>query len=75
MLRFRWDYLEDQKKPLTSFAYFKQHGTTIPFVTPVFPPEDFPVWTSMATGENQHFVWIKWIKCSWGAQIILALAC
>jgi hypothetical protein len=49
---FRWDYLHENRKSLTSFAYLRQHGTTIPFVTPVFPPEDFPVWTSIATGNE-----------------------
>ena len=27
-----------------------QHGTTVKKIKPVFPTEDFPVWTSLATG-------------------------
>ena len=38
------------EKNLTSFAYLKNHGTFLPKVKPVFPPEDYPVWTSLATG-------------------------
>jgi len=47
---FRWDFLGDRYTNLTSFAYLMQHGTTVSRVKPVFPPEDFPVWTSMSTG-------------------------
>jgi len=47
---FRWDFLGDRYTNLTSFAYLMQHGTTVDRVKPVFPPEDFPVWTSIATG-------------------------
>ena len=46
---FRWDYLEAYKN-LTAFAYLKKHGTSIPFVNTIFPTEDYPVWTTMATG-------------------------
>jgi hypothetical protein len=49
IFRFRWDYLENQEN-LTSFAYLRKHGTSIPFVNPVFPTEDYPVWTTIATG-------------------------
>lgn len=47
---FRWDHLEAHKKNLTSFRYMANHGTTIPLVQPSFPAEDYPVWTSLATG-------------------------
>ena len=30
--------------------YLMEHGTTVNRVKPVFPTEDFPVWTSFATG-------------------------
>ena len=48
---FRWDYLEAFKPEVfTAFAYLKKHGSSIPMVDPVFPTEDYPVWTSLATG-------------------------
>ncbi len=47
---FRWDYLEAHKENLTSFSYMRRHGSAFPKVKPVFPPEDYPVWTSLATG-------------------------
>jgi len=47
---FRWDYLESFQN-LTAFAYLRKHGTSIPHVSTVFPTEDYPVWTSMATGQ------------------------
>ena len=46
----RWDALKAHQHNLTAFAYLRKHGVSIPSVTPVFPPEDYPVWTSMATG-------------------------
>ena len=46
----RWDFLKAHQKNLTSFAYLRAHGTSIPFIDPVFPTEDYPVWTSLATG-------------------------
>lgn len=48
---FRWDMLKGHEKNLTSFAYLRKHGVSIPTVRPVFPSEDFPVWTSLATGK------------------------
>ena len=49
--RFRWDFLDIHKKTsFGSFEYLKEHGTLVPHVKPVFPPEDYPVWTSIATG-------------------------
>ena len=48
--RYRWDLLGDKHVNLTSFAYLMEHGTTISHLRPVFPTEDYPVWTSMATG-------------------------
>ena len=50
--RFRWDFLHGHEKSLTSFEYLKKHGTSIPFVNAVFPTEDYPVWTSIATGQH-----------------------
>merc|ERR1719412_940185 len=47
---FRWDFLDLHEHNFGSFEYLKEHGTLIPHVKPVFPPEDYPVWTSMATG-------------------------
>ena len=47
----RWDALKAHQHNLTAFAYLRKHGVSIPSVTPVFPPEDYPVWTSMATGK------------------------
>lgn len=47
---FRWDFLEGRTEDLTSFRYMMEHGTTVKRVKPVFPTEDFPVWTSLATG-------------------------
>jgi len=49
---FRWDFLDlhDDTNDFGSFKYLKEHGTLIPHVKPVFPTEDYPVWTSMATG-------------------------
>lgn len=49
---FRWDFLDIHKDKDTfgSFKYLKEHGSVIPHVKPVFPPEDYPVWTSIATG-------------------------
>jgi len=49
---FRWDMLEAHQHNLTAFAYLRKHGVSIPQVTPVFPPEDYPVWTSLATGRH-----------------------
>ena len=49
---FRWDFLEAHLHNLTAFAYLRKHGVPIPSVTPVFPPEDYPVWTSLATGKK-----------------------
>jgi len=49
---FRWDFLHGHEKSLTSFEYLKKHGTSIPFVNAVFPTEDYPVWTSIATGQH-----------------------
>jgi len=46
----RWDFLEGRTHNLTSFQYLMEHGTTVNRVKPVFPTEDFPVWTSFATG-------------------------
>ncbi len=46
----RWDFLEAHKKNLTSFEYLRTHGTTVPVVEPIFPPEDYPSWTTIATG-------------------------
>lgn len=48
---FRWDFLYGQEEKLASFRYLRRHGTHMPMVRPVFPPEDYPVWTSMATGK------------------------
>jgi len=48
----RWDLLEAHLDDLTAFAYLREHGVSIPSVTPVFPPEDYPVWTSLATGRH-----------------------
>jgi len=48
----RWDMLKAHQHNLTAFAYLRKHGVSIPSVTPVFPPEDYPVWTSMATGRH-----------------------
>lgn len=45
----RWDYLK-QYNNLSAFAYLQKHGTTIPFVNSIFPTEDYPTWTSIATG-------------------------
>ena len=51
--RFRWDFLDIHKKTtFGSFEYLKEHGTFVPRVKPVFPPEDYPVWTSIATGKR-----------------------
>jgi len=47
---FRWDFLEGRTDDLPSFRYLMQHGTTVKRIKPVFPTEDFPVWTSLATG-------------------------
>ena len=46
----RWDFLKAHQHNLTAFAYLRKHGVSIPSVTPVFPTEDYPVWTSLATG-------------------------
>ena len=53
--RFRWDFLDMHPNSFGSFQYLRQHGTFIPHVKPVFPPEDYPVWTSIATGNNDFF--------------------
>jgi len=47
---FRWDFLEGRIDELTSFQYMMEHGTTVKRIKPVFPTEDYPVWTSLATG-------------------------
>ena len=44
--------MNGREDSLTSFAYLKKHGTSIPFVNAVFPTEDYPVWTSIATGQH-----------------------
>ena len=55
---FRWDFLYGQEENLASFRYLRRHGTFMPMVRPVFPPEDYPVWTSMATGSRLYlFAW------------------
>lgn len=46
----RWDFVEKYPQILTSFKYLKKYGSFIPRVKPVFPPEDYPTWTSIATG-------------------------
>jgi len=46
----RWDFLEGRTHELTSFKYMMEHGTTVKRIKPVFPTEDYPVWTSLATG-------------------------
>ena len=51
---FRWDFLYGQEENLASFRYLRRHGTFMPMVRPVFPPEDYPVWTSMATGSGLY---------------------
>jgi len=43
---------EMMTKNLTSFGFLKHHGTMIKKVKPVFPAEDYPVWTSLATGKS-----------------------
>lgn len=50
--RFRWDFLKGREKNLTAFAYLRKHGVSIPTVEPVFPTEDYPIWTSLATGQH-----------------------
>ena len=53
---FRWDYLEAFKPEVfTAFEYLKKHGSSIPLVDPVFPTEDYPVWTSLSTGGYSLF--------------------
>lgn len=47
----RWDFVEKYPQILTSFKYLKKYGSFIPRVKPVFPPEDYPTWTSIATGK------------------------
>lgn len=49
-LRLRHDLLNPHIKKLTSFGYLQRHGAFLPKVRPVFPAEDYPVWTSLATG-------------------------
>ena len=47
----RHDLLNDHvMKNLTSFDYLRQHGSYAPKLKGVFPAEDYPVWTSLATG-------------------------
>ncbi len=47
----RHDLLSEKiMKNLTSFDYLRQHGSLVPKVKAVFPAEDYPVWTSLATG-------------------------
>eukprot|EP00096_Caligus_rogercresseyi_P000795 TRINITY_DN1131_c0_g1_i1.p1 TRINITY_DN1131_c0_g1~~TRINITY_DN1131_c0_g1_i1.p1 ORF type:complete len:552 (+),score=85.44 TRINITY_DN1131_c0_g1_i1:73-1728(+) len=47
----RWDLLNQERlNSFKSFAYLRKHGTTIQKVTPSFPPEDYSVWSSLATG-------------------------
>ena len=52
----RWDFLKAHQHNLTAFAYLRKHGVSIPSVTPVFPTEDYPVWTSLATGRELNMI-------------------
>eukprot|EP00095_Tigriopus_kingsejongensis_P000745 maker-scaffold273_size229271-snap-gene-1.19 protein:Tk00745 transcript:maker-scaffold273_size229271-snap-gene-1.19-mRNA-1 annotation:"hypothetical protein DAPPUDRAFT_31637" len=47
----RWDFVKKYPKLMTSFQYLKKHGSFVPSVIPVFPPEDYPTWSSIATGK------------------------
>ena len=55
--RLRWDYFSEDQENLTSFSYLRKHGTVIPTVQPVFPTEDYPAWTSIATGKINVYCW------------------